>query len=77
MKRFVVIATAKRGSLSHPEPLDEDGQAAVLSRIELEMESISERVIWKKDCEPEKSLPRSKESRRRVQRMMELARRLG
>jgi hypothetical protein len=77
MKRFVVVATAKRGALSQYEPLDEDGQAAALSRIELEMESRGERVVWKKDCVPEKLLERSKEPRQRVQRMMGLSRAAG
>lgn len=83
MTRFAVVATLQRGVLAKPELLDEDGQAAVFWQLRMDESqslragfevAINEaRVVWNQKRKP---VRRAVEDAR-VERMVELARRVG
>ncbi len=45
MRRFVVIATMRRGAVLPSEPLDEDGQAAAFAGLERDEDCL---VVWRR-----------------------------
>jgi hypothetical protein len=74
MKRFVVIATLRRGVLDPPEPLD-----AAFEEVELSPLAAlnSDRVMWYPGFVGGHKMPQSGESKRHVDRLMQLARRVA
>jgi hypothetical protein len=69
--RYVVIATAARGAIEPHEPLDDDGQMSAWAAYRLDMTAPMERVIW------DRPLPAAREKQRRIDRVMQLARKVG
>lgn len=74
--RFVIVSTARRGTIEPPEMLNEEGQAMAISRVREDL-SRDLRAQWESDCGrevlPPKKLVGSVDLR--VERMMRLARR--
>jgi hypothetical protein len=71
MNRFVLVATMLRGAVEPPEPVDSETEALMLEQQRTERAWEDVRVLWNRGAEPKR--PQSKEDRKHVRHMMELA----